>query len=76
MKFAVKAIAINPETGTCSDPRVEEIDTVSNRIFRGCDTPWKVEDQYEAYWNRLNDIWEYNFPANKEKVKVLSVEEI
>ena len=53
--------------------RATVVDTVSNLVFSGCDGPWDVEDQYEAYWNRLNDSWEDRFPLGKERVKVLRV---
>lgn len=77
MKFEVTAIAINPQTNEIvADPRTEEINTLDNTIFRGCRTPWDIEDQYEAFWNRLNESWEYNFPQGKEKVKVISVTQV
>jgi len=44
---------------------------VDHRQRRG---PWDVEDRYEAFWNRLNDSWEWDFPKGKEKVKVMRVD--
>jgi hypothetical protein len=72
--FDVKAIAVNPDTGEIvAGPRVETVDTDTNEIFEDCSTPWEVENRYDAYWNRLNASWEYNFPQGKDKVLVLSV---
>lgn len=56
--------------------RTEVIDTETNPLFQGCVGPWDVEDAYEAFWNRLNESWEHHFPVNKERVKVLKIEEI
>ena len=76
MKYLVTAIAIDPiEEVVIGQPRTEEIDTETNELFHGARSPWEVEDQYEAFWNRLNNSWEYDFPAHKEKVKVISVTE-
>lgn len=74
MKFIVSALSVNPRTGDVTGgPRDEIVDTEENILFAGCHTPWEVEDQYEAYWNRLNASWEDNFPDYKAKVKVLDV---
>lgn len=73
-EFDVKAMSIDPETGEITgEARVERIDTVENQLFRGCSTPWEVEDQFQNFWNRLNDSWEYDFPRDHDKVVVLSV---
>lgn len=53
--------------------RSSVIDTVENELFRGCRGPWDVEDRFEAFWNRLNDSWERDWPLGKERVKVLQV---
>lgn len=77
MQYDVKAFSIDPTTGEAtSEPRVERIDTEENELFRGCSGPWEVEDIYAAYWNRLNDSWEHDFPVGKEKVVVVSVEQV
>lgn len=74
MKYLVTAISIDPiEEVVTSQPRTEEIDTETNDLFHVHATPWEVEDAYEAFWNRLNSGWEYDFPRGKEKVKVISV---
>lgn len=74
MIYIVTAIAIDPiEEVVIGQPRTEEIDTETNVIFEDARGPWDVEDRYEAFWNRLNDSWERDFPPGKEKVKVLSV---
>ena len=52
------------------------VDPETNVIYEGCEGPWDVEDAYEAFWNRLNDSWEWVFPRDQEKVKVLRVEEV
>lgn len=71
--YDVNAMSFNWHTGEVLDIRVERVDADENPIFRGCSGPWEIEDRYEAFWNRLNDSWEYEFPPNKEKVKVLEV---
>lgn len=71
------AISIDPQTGAViGRPRVERIDTETNEVFSGCSTPWEVEDRYQAFWNRLDDSWEFEFPPGKEKVFVLRVEAV
>jgi hypothetical protein len=77
MQYDVKAFSIDPESGEAtSSPRVERIDIETNEIFAGCRSPWEVEDQFAAFWNRLNQSWEYDFPQGKEKVVVVSVEAV
>ena len=72
--YDVKAIALRPATGeVVAGPRVERIDTDTNVLFTGCTREWDVEDAYEAFWNRINDSWEVNFPVGGDKVKVLTV---
>lgn len=74
MKFIVTAIAFDPENPTeIMGPRDEEIDTEENVLFGECSSEWDVEDVYESFWNRLNDHWEGDFPAGKQKVKVVKV---
>ncbi len=74
MKYAVTAMSVDPRTGTVTgQPRVEEIDTATNELFSGATGRWDVEDRYAAFWNRLNDSWENDFPPYKDKVVVLSV---
>lgn len=74
MKYIVTAVSVDPHyPNTFSEAHTEEIDTETNELFHGCTGPWDVEDQYERFWNRLNDGWEYDFPPYKEKVKVISV---
>jgi hypothetical protein len=75
VRYDVTAIGVDPETAAViAGPRTERIDTEVNELFADCDGPWDVEDRYEAFWNRLNDSWESNFPAGKEKVKVVRVD--
>jgi len=77
VQYDVKAFSINAETGEAtSEPRIERIDVEDNELFHGCAGPWDVEDAYSAFWNRLNASWERDFPANKEKVLVVSVVEV
>jgi hypothetical protein len=72
--YDVLAIAMDPLDGSpIAAPRVERIDTSSNELFTACEGEWDVEDVYEAFWNRLDESWETEFPAGKEKVKVLAV---
>lgn len=74
MKYIVTAVSVDPiEQVITSSARDEEIDTETNMLFSGCAGPWDVEDQYERFWNRLQDDWEYDFPPGKERVKVISV---
>ena len=77
MIYDVTAFSIDAETGDAtSEPRVERIDTEDNELFHGCSGPWDVEDTFSAFWNRLNESWEHDFPAGKEKVLVVSVKEV
>lgn len=75
MLYLVTAVSIDSDGGI-SAARDEKIDTDTNELFHGATGPWDVEDRYEAFWNRLNDSWEYDFPPYKEKVKVISVKPI
>ena len=76
MLYLVTAVSVDPtDPSTISEPRTEEIDTDTNELFFGATGPWDVEDRYEAFWNRLNDSWEHDFPSYKERVKVISVTE-
>ena len=76
MKYLVTAVSVDPRyPNTFSPSREEEIDTEDNQLFRGCSSPWDVEDQYHRYWNRLNDDWEHDFPVGKDNVLVISVEQ-
>lgn len=73
-KYVVTAVALDPSTGELlGSPRDEEIDTTTDDLFHHCHSPWEVEDAFEAFWNRLNISWEYDYPPGKEKVKVLKV---
>ena len=77
MQYDVTAIALNPQTGAVvAGPRTDRIDPDTNELFSECDGPWDIEDVFEAFWNRLNDSWEWVFPRGQEKVKVLRVEEV
>jgi hypothetical protein len=77
MLYDVTAIGLDPLTGdVVGGPRTERIDSDTNAVFRGCTGPWEIEDQYEAFWNRLDESWERKFPPGKEKVKVVRVEEV
>ena len=76
-QYDVTAIAVDPGSGAViGRPRLERIDTETNEVVRGCDSPWEIEDRYHAFWNRLDDSWERQFPTGKEKVFVLRVEEV
>jgi hypothetical protein len=75
MRYDVTAIGLNPQTGTVvAGPRTERIDPETNVVFEGCEGPWDIEDAYETFWNRINTSWEYVFPRDQRKVKVLRVE--
>jgi hypothetical protein len=77
MQYDVTAIGLNPQTGAVvAGPRTERIDPETNAVFRGCNRLWEIEDAYEAFWNRLDESWEREFPPGKEKVKVVRVEEV
>ena len=77
MQYDVTAIGLDPLSGdVVGGPRTERIDPETNALFRGCQGLWEIEDAYEAFWNRLNDSWEREFPAGQAKVKVLRVEEV
>lgn len=87
-KYHIKSVAFNLKEiplGTEPDEfphlsaggRDEIIDTTENVLFQGCENEWEVEDQYEAFWNRLNAIDTYPPPHRthnpQAKVKVISV---
>ena len=74
--FEVTAVSVRPDTLAVSPPRVEIVNATTNQIFQWCSTPWDVEDQYEAFWNRLNLSWMNDWPSGKERVKVLAVREL
>lgn len=76
MRFTVRAVALDNDGNAVAPAREEEINTDTNVLFVGCTSPWEVEDRYESFWNRLNDHWEHRWPNDKEKVKVLSVNQI
>jgi hypothetical protein len=77
MQYDVTAIGLDPRTGAVvAGPRTVRVDPETNVVFEGCEGPWDVEDAYEAFWNRLNGSWEWMFPRDQEKVKVLRVEEV
>ena len=77
MKYEVTAVSVDPRyPNTFSEARTEVIDPETNVLFEDCTGPWDVEDAYERFWNRLNPGWEYDYPAGKEKVKVIKVEEV
>ena len=76
MLYDVTAISVDPTTGEPTPPRTERIDTDTNQIFDGCDGLWDVEDRYQLFWNRLNESWEHSFPEGKNKVFVLSVQQV
>jgi hypothetical protein len=75
MRYDVTAIGLNPRTGAVvAGPRTERIDPETNVVFEGCEGPWDIEDAYETFWNRIDTSWEYVFPRDQAKVKVLRVE--
>ena len=75
--YEVTAIALDTITGSVvSAPRAERIDTDTNELFTTCTHEWEVEDTYEAFWNRLDDHWESDFPIGQAKVKVLTVRRV
>jgi hypothetical protein len=75
--FDVTAVSVDPRfPDTFSPPRTERIDTEENELFYQCSSPWEVEDMYHTFWNRLSSDWEWEFPAHKEKVLVISVERV
>jgi hypothetical protein len=77
MRYDVTAVGLNPQTGAVvAGPRTERIDPATNIGFEGCEGPWDIEDAYETLWNRINTSWEYLFPRDQEKVKVLRVEPV
>jgi hypothetical protein len=70
VEYDVLAIAVSPDGTPLAEPRTERVST-DNPIFAGARSPWDVEDRYHAFWNRLNDSWEYD--ERPEKVLVVSV---
>jgi hypothetical protein len=54
-KAIVTAAAVNRSTGEqIAKPRDEEIDLITNQIFKGCKTWMDVKEAYESFWNDLN----------------------
>lgn len=72
MLWKVTAIArcrISREIVGGGRPRDERINTITNPLFKDCDTPAKVEEAYHAFWNDLN-------PKSEHIVTVVNVTEI
>ena len=57
--------------------RTETINLDENVLFSSCETVWDIEDGYEEFWNRLNDLesgWEP--PTIVKVLKVSRTKEI
>jgi hypothetical protein len=81
MRFLITAISFDADGnvmhGKATDGqgrRTEEVDTEANPLFADCRGRWDVEDTYEAFWNRINNFWETDFPAGKGRAKVVKIE--
>jgi hypothetical protein len=72
-QYDVLAIAVDRDGNLLGEPRTERVST-DNPIFAKATGPWDVEDRYHAFWNRLNDPWEYE--DRDEKVLVVSVTKV
>lgn len=67
MTYTVTAVALDRQTRRqIGEVRDEEIDTETNVLFRGAETPLDVERIYESFWNDIN-------PRSSEIVKVIGV---
>ena len=67
MLFAVTAVAMLRRTREqISQPRTEQVDNNTNRLFLHARTPPEVEQRYESFWNDLNE-------HSEEVVKVIDV---
>ena len=61
----VEVVAVNYDPDTLEQiryqpdgnlQRTEIINLDENILFNHCETVWDIEDQYEGFWNRLNDL--------------------
>ena len=68
-RWAVTGVALDRQTRKrVGKSRTEVIDSGTNPLFIGLDTPLAVEQKYESFWNDLN-------PHSREVVKVIDVRE-
>lgn len=72
--YIVKSIGFDFKTHKCYGFRYEKINLINNSLFNECKNEFHIENNYENYWNRLNDIksdWYIN--RRKGIIKVLEV---
>jgi hypothetical protein len=57
-KVVIKSISFDQMTLESSGIGYEVIDLEKNKLFKheGQMTEWDIEDNYENFWNRLNDL--------------------
>jgi len=48
--------------------RTEIINLDENVLFQNAETVWDIEDKYEIFWNRLNELGSGWSPSNIVKV--------
>jgi hypothetical protein len=71
--YIVKSIGFDFETHKSYGISYENMDLINNTLVSNLRTEWEIEDQYEGFWNRLNDIKSSWYSKRTEIVKVLEV---
>ena len=76
--YIVKSIGFDFKTHKSFGIRYEKIDLINNRLFRECKNEFHIENKYENFWNRLNDIksgWYKNRSGIVKVIEVYPIEE-
>lgn len=71
--YIVKSIGFDFETHKSYGISYENIDLINNSLHEDCRTEWDIEDGYESFWNRLNDIKSGWNNRRTEIIKVMEV---
>jgi|TARA_B110000114_G_C14962078_1_gene344781 hypothetical protein len=76
--YIVKSIVFDFKTHKSYGIKYERIDLINNRLFRECKNEFHIENNYENFWNRLNDIksgWYKNRSGIVKVIEVYPIEE-
>mgnify|MGYP000076527173 CR=1 FL=1 len=76
--YIVKSIVFDFKTHKSYGIKYENIDLINNTLVSNLYTEWEIEDQYEGFWNRLNDIkssWYKNRGSICKVLEVYPIEE-
>ena len=71
--YIVKSIGFDFKTHKSFGIRYEKIDLINNRLFNECKNEFHIENNYENFWNRLNDIKSGWYEKRSGIVKVIEV---